>query len=148
MISWNFDGHRILSESWSGSTRFRVLNKRPPQGYSCVAGRLTNTQVTSRPGRCDRKYGCVCPHVLKREQSSSRILINPKYKLHVRRRKFTIFFPPKLNNLTSSLRKPEGGLIFQQKQQCHASHKCASPPLRHQGRKLQCQKDGGGDPWH
>ena len=24
----NIDGHRILSESWIGSTRFRILNKR------------------------------------------------------------------------------------------------------------------------
>ena len=45
----NIDGNRILSESWSGSTRFRILNKRPPQGYSWVGGRLTKTQVTSRP---------------------------------------------------------------------------------------------------
>ena len=29
---WNIDGRRTLSESWSGSTRFRILNKRPAQG--------------------------------------------------------------------------------------------------------------------
>ena len=26
---WNIDVKRIISESWSGSTRFRALNKRP-----------------------------------------------------------------------------------------------------------------------
>ena len=46
---WNIVGHRILSDSWSGSTRFHILNKRPPQGYSWVDGGWTITQVTSRP---------------------------------------------------------------------------------------------------
>ena len=47
--SGNSDGKRTLSESWSGAPRFRILNKGPPQGDSWVDGRLTKTQVTSRP---------------------------------------------------------------------------------------------------
>ena len=38
-----------LSESRNGSTRFRILNKRPSQGDSRVDGRLTKTQGTPRP---------------------------------------------------------------------------------------------------
>ena len=29
---WNIDGNRILSESWSGSTRFRILDRTTTQG--------------------------------------------------------------------------------------------------------------------
>ena len=46
---WHIGGNRILSENWSGSTRFRILNKRPHQGSSRVDDRLTNAQITSRP---------------------------------------------------------------------------------------------------
>ena len=46
---WNIDGHRILIESRSGSTRFRILNNRPHPGYSWVDSRMTNAHVTSRP---------------------------------------------------------------------------------------------------
>ena len=40
------DANETLSENWSGSTRFRILNKRPPKSW--VGTPLTNTQVTSR----------------------------------------------------------------------------------------------------
>ena len=48
--SWIVDD---LSQSWSGSTRLRILNQRQPQGYSWVDGRVTKTQVQkfSRPCR-------------------------------------------------------------------------------------------------
>ena len=56
MIHGTFDGHRIYYESWSRSTRFRIVNNRPLQGYWWVDGRLTETQVTSRPET-------ICPEV-------------------------------------------------------------------------------------
>ena len=31
---WNMDAQRRFSKNWSGSTHFRILNKRPPNGYS------------------------------------------------------------------------------------------------------------------
>ena len=31
---WSMDAHRRFSKNWNGSTCFRILNKRPPNGYS------------------------------------------------------------------------------------------------------------------
>ena len=42
--------NRTLSENWSGSTRFRNLNKRPPKGYSWKDGELAETLVASDSG--------------------------------------------------------------------------------------------------
>ena len=73
---WNID------ESWSGSTRFRILNKRPHQGYSRVDERLTKTQVTSRP---ETIWPGVLSSILKmcskRKQSSNGKL--KKYNKHM-----------------------------------------------------------------
>ena len=40
---------QILPANKSRPTRFRILTMRPLQGYSWVDGRLTKTEVTSRP---------------------------------------------------------------------------------------------------
>ena len=29
---WNFDGDRELSDTWTGFTRFIILNEKPPDG--------------------------------------------------------------------------------------------------------------------
>ena len=39
-----------LPESWTGKTTFELLRPLPPTGYSYIEGRLTRTQVTTRPG--------------------------------------------------------------------------------------------------
>ena len=31
---WNVDGNRNLSDSWTGFTRFTLLNGTPPRGYA------------------------------------------------------------------------------------------------------------------
>ena len=31
---WNVDGDRELSDTWTGFTRFTVLNERPPDRYT------------------------------------------------------------------------------------------------------------------
>ena len=46
---WNVDGERELSDAWTGFTRFILLNKRPPEGYTWSRERLTSKQTTSRP---------------------------------------------------------------------------------------------------
>ena len=46
---WNADGERELSDSWTGFTRFILLNGRPPDGYTWCGWRLTRKQTTSRP---------------------------------------------------------------------------------------------------
>ena len=35
---WNVDGDRDLSVAWTGSTRFIVLNEKPPDGYTWSGG--------------------------------------------------------------------------------------------------------------
>ena len=47
--NWNVDGDRNLSDSWTGFTRFTLLNETPPEGYMWSGGRLTKIQTTSRP---------------------------------------------------------------------------------------------------
>ena len=46
---WNVDENRILSDSWTGFTRFTLLNETPPKGYMWPRGGLTKNQTTSRP---------------------------------------------------------------------------------------------------
>ena len=35
---WNVDGDRNLSDSWTGFTRFTLLNETPPKGYMWSEG--------------------------------------------------------------------------------------------------------------
>ena len=46
---WNIDGSRDLSDPWTGSTQFTLLEEKPPDGYMWSGGRLTRKQLTSRP---------------------------------------------------------------------------------------------------
>ena len=46
---WNIDGARDLSDSWTGFTRFTLLEENPPDGYTWSGVRLTKKQTTSRP---------------------------------------------------------------------------------------------------
>ena len=46
---WNVDGNRSLSDSWTGFTRFTLLNETPPKGWMWSGARLTKIQTTSRP---------------------------------------------------------------------------------------------------
>ena len=75
---WNSDGERTLSESWSGASRFRILNKSPFQGDSWVAGGLTKKQVTSRPEMIRPGVVSSLSKCAQQKQSSNEILKNPK----------------------------------------------------------------------
>ena len=46
---WNVDGSRDLSDSWTGFTRFTLLEEKPPEGFVWSGARLTRKQLTSRP---------------------------------------------------------------------------------------------------
>ena len=46
---WNVDGGRELSDTWTGFTRFTVLDEEPSDGFSWSGRRLTRKQTTSRP---------------------------------------------------------------------------------------------------
>ena len=109
----------ILSECQSGSTRFRILNKRPYQDCSWVDGRIKPKHKSHRDQkRVGQKCGPLCPNVLKRKRIINVILINPKYKLHARKGKFTIFFLTTLKNLRPLFRTSERSWKFQWNQQC------------------------------
>ena len=43
---WNIEGN--LSDSWTGFTRFTILDEKPPDGYTWSGDRLTKKQSTSR----------------------------------------------------------------------------------------------------
>ena len=66
---WKIDEHGILSESWNGPTRFRIINIRPRQGYSWVDGRWTKNPVTSRP---ETIWPEVCPSLSKCAQKEAK----------------------------------------------------------------------------
>ena len=46
---WHVDRSRHLSDSWTGFTRFTLLNETPPKGYMWSGERRTKIQTTSRP---------------------------------------------------------------------------------------------------
>ena len=46
---WNIEENRDPSDSWTGFTRFTILDEKPPDGYTWSGGRLTKKQTTSRP---------------------------------------------------------------------------------------------------
>ena len=46
---WKIAGSRDLSDSWTGFTKFILLEEKPPDGYMLFGRRLTKRQVTSRP---------------------------------------------------------------------------------------------------
>ena len=46
---WNIDGSRDLSDSWTGFTKFTLIEEKPPDGYMWSGERLTKRQATSRP---------------------------------------------------------------------------------------------------
>ena len=46
---WNIDGSRDLSDLWTGSTQFTLLDEKAPDGFLWSGERLTRKQLTSRP---------------------------------------------------------------------------------------------------
>ena len=46
---WNVDGSRNRSDSWTGFTRFTLLNETPPKKHIKFGRRLTKIHTTSRP---------------------------------------------------------------------------------------------------
>ena len=139
--TWNINGDRNLSENWSGgSTRIRILHKRPHQGCASVDGGLTKTQVTSRP---ETIWPVMCSSMSRCAQKKAKQQCNiEKPKTQV---SSSIFFLTKLKTLTPLFRTPEI-LEFQWNQQCHALHEYAPPPPTYRRRELQCQRWAEGHP--
>ena len=54
---WNIEGDRDLSVSWTGFTRFAILDEKPPDGFSSSGERLTKKQSTSRLDYLWQRHG-------------------------------------------------------------------------------------------
>ena len=82
---WNVDGERELSDSWTGFTRFILLNQRPLDGYTWSGWRLTRKQTTSRPDN-------VWPDMWKRMSDAAKSKAKQKWAIE----------KPKLDNARQS----------------------------------------------
>ena len=63
---WNVDGERELSDTWTGFTRFTLLNERPPDGYTWSGGDL---QENKQP-LVQTMYGQTCGSVRLMQRSA------------------------------------------------------------------------------
>ena len=131
---WNMDGNRVLSDSWSRSTIFRVLNKRPLRGVSLVHVRLTNisSQIETRNELARSVVKCAPKKARLQRKTETQ-----EHKLHVRSGKHD-FLPDDFE--TPIFRTPERSWRFHRDTLCHTLHKHTSAPPRHRRKKLQCQK--------
>ena len=85
-MMYGTDGNKISYESCIGPTRFRILNKRPHQGYSWVDGRLTKTPVTSRPQAIWPDVWLSVPKCAQNKaRATNGTLTDSKFKVHARR---------------------------------------------------------------
>ena len=135
---WNIDGHRILSERPSVSTRFRILNKRPPQGCSWVDGRLTKTKVTSRPGTISLEVWSSVSKCAQKKAKRQCGIDKPYFQAARQKMKIHDILLHEVEEVDAIIRKPQRLWTFQWTQQCHALQENASQPPRHRSRKLQC----------
>ena len=78
---------------WSGSTRFRILSRRPPQGCSWVDGRLTNTQVTSRPDTIQQEALLSMSECAEKKAMQQWVIEKPKIQAARQKRKIHVVLP-------------------------------------------------------
>ena len=67
-----------MSDTWTGFTRFTLLNEKPPDGYTWSGGRLTRKQTTSRP---DTLWPDMWKHnsdASKRKEKQKWAIVKPK----------------------------------------------------------------------
>ena len=74
----NFDGDRELSDTWTGFTRFTVLNEKPPDGSTWSGERLTRKQTTSRPDTLFPEIWKDMSDASKRKQKQKWAIEKPK----------------------------------------------------------------------
>ena len=67
---WNIEGDRELSDSWTGFTRFTLLEEKSPNGCTWCGWRLAKSK--QHPGQITRgqKYGNICQMQLNAEKKS------------------------------------------------------------------------------
>ena len=94
---WNADGDRELSDTWTGFTRFILLNERPLDGYTWSGRRLTSKQTTSRP---DNEWPGMWKHMsdaAKRREKQKSAVEKPKLD-NARKLRGIYFIDHQMNN--------------------------------------------------
>ena len=76
---WNVDGDRDMSDTWTGSTRFTVLDEKPPDGFSWSGGRLTRKHTTSRPDTLWPEIWKDMSDAWKRKEKQKLAIDKPKF---------------------------------------------------------------------
>ena len=73
---------RNLSDSWTGLTKFTVLNEKPVEGHVWSGRRLTKIPATTRPDHLwtisGQKCGLACEKRLIEEEKQRRTIDKPK----------------------------------------------------------------------
>ena len=75
---WNVDGDRELSDTWTGFTRFTILDEKTPDGYTWSGSRLTRKQTTSRPDSLWPEIWKDMSEASKRREKQKWIIEKPK----------------------------------------------------------------------
>ena len=74
----NIDGDRDMSGTWTGFTRFTVLDEKPPDGYTWSSGRLTRKQTTFGPDTLWPEIRKDMSDALKRQEKQKWAIEKPK----------------------------------------------------------------------
>ena len=90
---WNIDASRDLSDSWTGSTQFILLEEKPLDGYMWSWWRLTKRQVTSRPDYLWPELWIKLGRIAKLREKQKWSIENPKLD-HARRLRGIYFIDP------------------------------------------------------
>ena len=76
--SWNVDGDRDLSDTWTGFTRITLLSGKPRHGFSWSLERLTRKRTTSRPDKLWPEMWKHMSDASKREEKQKWAVEKPK----------------------------------------------------------------------
>ena len=90
---WNVDGDRELSDTWTGFTRFTILDEKPPDGYTWSGRRLTRKQTTSRPDTLWPEIWKDMSEASKRREKQKWAIEKPKLD-HARKSRGVYFIDP------------------------------------------------------
>ena len=67
-----------MSDTWTGFTRFTILNEKPPDGYAWSGERLTRKQTSSRPDTLSPEIWKDMSEASKRKEKQKWAIEKPK----------------------------------------------------------------------
>ena len=120
--SWNIDGAPDPPDSWTGSSRFTLLEETHPDGYTWSGGRLTKKQMTSRPDHSWPEIWKKMSEAAQRKEKQKWAIEKPK--LDNAKRLRGIYFIDPADDIIKSVEKV-------------GSSDASSNALQDQGRKVQ-----------